>query len=259
MKRKQCKDLKTNWHLSLAEQTEWGLTAEQFINEGGKVIITGRSSETVNKGVEKLRKNPFGIVANAGNMKDILVLQKQVKQYTDSIDLLFANAGYGKLAPIEYADETHFHELFNMLVKGTFFTVNQVSPLMKPGGAIVLNTSIVTKIGITNFSVYSAAKSAVQSFIKTFAAEFTEKGIRVNGISPGHIKTNGFHNTGLSPEQIEGAIQSITRTIPFKRFGESSEIANAVSFLASQEASYIHGTELTVDVAISLSNDKNKT
>jgi NAD(P)-dependent dehydrogenase (short-subunit alcohol dehydrogenase family) len=103
-----------------------------------------------------------------------------------------------------------------------------------------------------NFSVYSAAKSAVQSFIKTFAAEFTAKGIRVNGISPGYIKTNGFNNTGLTPEQIEGVVNSIIPSIPFKRFGEAGEIASAVLFLASQEASYIHGTELTVDAGISV-------
>jgi NAD(P)-dependent dehydrogenase (short-subunit alcohol dehydrogenase family) len=185
-------------------------------------------------------------------MKDILLLREQVKQYTENIDLLFANAGYGKFAPVELTDETHFDELFNTLVKGTFFTVQQVLPLMKKGSTIVLNTSVVTEMGMQNFSVYSAAKSAVQSFIKTFAAEFTEKGIRVNGISPGYIKTNGFNNTGLSPEQIEGAIQSIIPTIPFKRFGEPSEIANAVLFLTSQDASYIHGAELTVDAGISV-------
>jgi len=227
-------------------------TAQQFINEGGKVIITGRSAETVNKAVEQLGTNAFGIVSNAGNMKDIFRLQEQVKQHTENIDLLFANAGYGKFAPIEFADETHFDELFNVLVKGTFFTVQQIVPLMKKGSAIILNTSVVTEMGMQNFSVYSAAKSAVQSFIKTFASEFTEKGIRVNGISPGYIKTNGFNNTGLSPEQIEGAVQSIIPTIPFKRFGEPTEIANAVLFLASQEASYIHGTELTVDAGISV-------
>lgn len=227
-------------------------TAQQFINEGGRVALTGRSAETINRAVEKLGANAFGIVSNAGNMKDILLLQEQVKQHTDNIDLLFVNAGYGKFAAIEYADETHFDELFDILVKGTFFTVQQISPMMKSGSAIVLNTSIVTEIGMVNFSVYSAAKSAVQSFIKTFASEFTEKGIRVNGISPGYIKTNGFNNTGLSPEQIEEAIQSIIPTIPFKRFGEPSEIANAVLFLFSQEATYIHGTELTVDAGLSI-------
>src|SRR5690606_9145468 len=130
-------------------------TAQQFINEGGKVIITGRSAKTVNKAVEQLGKNVFGIVSNAGNMKDIFLLQEQVKQYTENIDLLFVNAGYGTFAPIEYADETHFDELFNLLVKGTFFTVQQIAPLMKQGSAIILNTSVVTGMGMQNFSVYS--------------------------------------------------------------------------------------------------------
>lgn len=227
-------------------------TAQQFIYEGGKVIITGRSAETLNKAVHRLGTNASGIVSNAGNMKDVLLLQQQVKQYTDNIDMLFLNAGYGKFAAVEATDEALFDELFNTLVKGPFFTVQQILPLMKKGSAIVFNTSMVTGMGMQHFAVYSAAKSAVQSFIKTFAAEFTEKGIRVNGINPGHIKTNIFNNTGLNAEQIEGAIQNIIPTIPFKRLGEPSEIAHAVLFLASQEASYIHGTELTVDAGISV-------
>lgn len=227
-------------------------TAEQFINEGGKVVITGRSAETVNSAASRLGANAFGIVSDAGSMKDVLLLQKQVKQYTNNIDLLFANAGYGKFASVDLVDETHFDELFNTLVKGVFFTVQQLLPLLEEGSAIVFNTSMVTGIGMKNFSVYSAAKSAAQSFIKTFASEFTEKGIRVNGISPGHIKTNIFNNTGLDTAQIAGAIESIIPTIPFKRLGAPEEIANAVLFLASQEASYIHGAELAVDAGISV-------
>lgn len=227
-------------------------TAQQFINENGRVIITGRSANTVNKAVEQLGRNAFGLVSNAGNMKDILALPEQVKQYTRNIDLLFVNAGYGKFAPVEFADEANFDELFDMLVKGAFFTVQQMLPLMKNGSSIVLNTSVVTGMGMPNFSVYSAAKSAVQSFIKTFAAELTAKGIRVNGINPGYIATNGFNNTGLNAGQIEAAIQNIIPSIPFKRFGNPAEIAHAVLFLASQEASYIHGTELTIDAGFSV-------
>ncbi|GAA4130996.1 SDR family oxidoreductase [Sphingobacterium kyonggiense] len=227
-------------------------TAQQFINEGGKVVITGRSDETVSKAVEKLGENSHGIVSNAGSMHDIFKLQEQVKQYIDTIDFLFVNAGYGRFSSIEDANENHFDELFNMLVKGTFFTVQQILPIMKNGSSIVLNTSFVTEIGTANFSVYSAAKSAVKSFIKTFASELTEKGIRVNGISSGHIKTNIFNNTGLNADQIKAALEGIIPTIPFKRLGEPIEIANSVLFLASDEASYIHGTELTVDAGISV-------
>ncbi|SFJ88181.1 SDR family oxidoreductase [Myroides guanonis] len=227
-------------------------TAEQFIKEGGNAIITGRSIETVHRALEQLGKNSYGFVSNTANMMDILLLQEKVKQYTPHIDVLFVNAGYAKFSSVEIADESHFDELFNMIVKGTFFTVQQILPLMSNGSSIVLNTSVVNEMGMLNFSVYSAAKAAVKSFIKTFTTEFTEKGIRVNGVSPGYIKTNGFNNTGLNPKQIEDVIKNVIPTIPLKRFGAPSEIAHAVLFLASDEASYIHGTELIVDGAFSV-------
>ncbi|MBT2623431.1 SDR family oxidoreductase [Chryseobacterium sp. ISL-6] len=226
--------------------------AQQFIDEGGRAIITGRSLETVEKAINQLGEKAFGIVSDAGDMKDLLNLQANVRKYTNTIDLLFANAGYGKFMPIENVSESDFDELFNMLVKGPFFTVQQILPLMKNGSSVIFNTSVATEISMPNFSIYSAAKSAVQSFIKTFATELTERRIRVNGVSPGHIKTNIFNNTGLNKEQIEEAVQNIIPTIPFKRQGEPSEIANTVLFLASEEASYIHGAEIKVDAGISV-------
>lgn len=227
-------------------------TAQQYIQEGGKVIITGRSEENVKIAVNKLGENAFGMVSDAGRMSDLMSLRNKVKKVTENIDLVFANAGYGRFAPIENVDENHFDELFNTLVKGSFFTVQQILPLMKEGSSVIFNTSFVTEFGMPDFSVYSAAKSAVQSFIKTFATELAEKGIRVNGISPGHIKTNIFNNTGLSSEQIDKAVQNIIPTIPFKRQGEPSEIANTVLFISSDEASYIHGAELRIDAGISV-------
>jgi NAD(P)-dependent dehydrogenase (short-subunit alcohol dehydrogenase family) len=227
-------------------------TAQQYIQEGGKVIITGRSEENVKIAVNKLGENAFGIVSDAGRMSDLMSLRNKVKKVTENIDLVFANAGYGRFAPIENVDENHFDELFNTLVKGSFFTVQQILPLMKEGSSVIFNTSFVTEFGMPDFSVYSAAKSAVQSFIKTFANELTEKGIRVNGISPGHIKTNIFNNTGLPSEQINEAVQNIIPTIPFKRLGEPLEIANAVLFISSDEASYMHGAELRIDAGISV-------
>lgn len=227
-------------------------TAQQYIQEGGKVIITGRSEENVKIAVNKLGENAFGIVSHAGRMSDLMSLRNKVERLTENIDLVFANAGYGRFAPIENVDENHFDELFNTLVKGSFFTVQQILPLMKEGSSVIFNTSFVTEFGMPDFSVYSAAKSAVQSFIKTFATELAEKGIRVNGISPGHIKTNIFNNTGLSSEQIDKAVQNIIPTIPFKRQGEPSEIANTVLFISSDEASYIHGAELRIDAGISV-------
>jgi len=226
-------------------------TAKQFIDEGGHAIITGRSAKTVNEALAKLGANAYGIISNAGKMVDVWRLQEEVRQYTNTIHLLFVNAGYGKFSSVAEVSETHFDELFNMLVKGTFFTVQQLLPLMSNGSSVVFNTSFVTEVGMSNFSVYSAAKSAVSSFIKTFSAELADQGIRVNGISPGHIKTNIFNNTGLSKDAIDTALQSIIPTIPFKRLGEPEEIAKTVLFLASQEATYIHGEEIRVDAGIS--------
>ncbi|NML56483.1 SDR family oxidoreductase [Chryseobacterium cheonjiense] len=227
-------------------------TAQKFIHYGGKVIITGRSEEGVKNALEQLGNNASGIVSDAANMEDVMNLRNQVEKMTDSIHLVFANAGYGKFASIKNVNERHFDELFNMLVKGSFFTVQQMLPLMGKGSSVIFNTSFVTEVGMSDFSVYSAAKSAVQSFIKTFAAELSEKGIRVNGISPGHIRTNIFNNTGLSQNQIKEAVTYIISSIPFKRQGEPDEIANAVLFLASEEASYIHGTELRIDAGVSV-------
>jgi NAD(P)-dependent dehydrogenase (short-subunit alcohol dehydrogenase family) len=227
-------------------------TAEQFIREGGKVVITGRSEETVNKALRKLGENAFGMVSDAGNMKDVMQLREQVMNYAETLDLVFPNAGYGRFSPIENVDEGHFNELFNMLVKGPFFTVQQILPLMKRGSSVVFNTSMATEIAMPSFSIYSAAKSAVQSFVKTFAVELTDRGIRVNAVSPGHIKTNIFHNTGLTEEQIGQAVTDIIPTIPFRRQGNPEEIANTVLFLASDEASYIHGAEIKVDAGISV-------
>lgn len=227
-------------------------TARQFINEGAHVIITGRSDESLSKALEALGPNARGFVFESGNVQEMIQLQDKLLRFTTTIDVVFANAGYGKFASIEQVNHAHFDELFNMLVKGSFFTVQQSLPFMKAGSSIIFNTSVVTEYGTQNFSIYTAAKSAVKSFIKTFAAELAEKGIRVNGVSPGYISTNIFNNTGLSPEQIHDAVESITPSLPLKRFGTPDEIAAAVVFLASPDASYIHGAELLVDGALSV-------
>lgn len=226
-------------------------TAQEFINNDAKVIITGRSEKSVNKAIETLGKNAVGIVSNAGQLTDIFQLQNQIKKYADKIDVLFVNAGYGKFNSIENVTIEEFNEVFDMLVKGTFFTVQQVLPLMPQGSSIILNTTFLTDIGQPNMSIYTAAKASVQSFIKTFAAECTSKKIRVNGISPGYIATNIFNNTGMDQESIKNTIDAVTPTLPFKRFGEASEIAKTALFLASDDASYIHGIELRVDGGLS--------
>lgn len=222
-------------------------TAKTFIQEGAKVIITGRYQSTLDEAVAELGSNAFGIVSDAALMNDIQQLANEITSIEPKLDILFLNAGYGKFAPIEAVTEAMFDEIFNVLVKGPFFTVQTLLPLLKENGTIIFNTSVVTQYGSSYASIYSAAKSAVASFVKTFAAELIARNIRVNAISPGYTTTNGFYKTGMTEEQIQGIITSIIPTLPFKRFGKSQEIAQAVQFLASEEASYLHGTELVVD------------
>lgn len=222
-------------------------TALDFMEQGASVIITGRYQDTLDATVKELGYKARGFVSDAGKMEDLLQLQNKVKAMAPNIDILFVNAGYGKYAPIEYIDEAHFDEQFSVLVKGTLFTVQQILPLMKEGASVILNTSIVTEIGMANSAVYSAAKAAVQSFVKTFAAELAQKNIRINAVSPGPIQTNFFDKTGLSQEQIESFAGSVLPQVPLGRFGQPTEIAKVVTFLASGDSSFMHGTEVFVD------------
>jgi NAD(P)-dependent dehydrogenase (short-subunit alcohol dehydrogenase family) len=221
--------------------------AEDFIKEGAKVIITGREQKTLERAVIELGSNASGFILDNASMKDILTAKNKTTEIFDKIDILFANAGYGKFAPIEATSEEMFDELFQGLVKGTYFTIKELVPIINSGGSIIMTTSVVTEYGSENASVYSAAKAAVQSLTRTLAAELVSKNIRVNAVSPGYTNTEAFKKTGMSDDQIAGAKQYIAGTLPFKRFAEASEIAKAVTFLATDDASYLHGSEIVVD------------
>ena len=222
-------------------------TAQDFIREGAQVIITGRSRQSLQEALAFLNGQAKTLVSDSAKREDLNALGQKVKALTPSLDVLFVNAGIGKFAPIEQVDEAHFDEQFSVNVKGLFFTVQQLLPLMNPGGSIILNASVVREIGIPNASVYSATKAAVVSLAKTLAAELLGRKIRVNAISPGLTQTNFFTNTNLSHEQIEGFAAQMLPKIPLQRLGNAPEIAKAVTFLASDESSYLVGGDLKVD------------
>jgi len=222
-------------------------TAQLLSEQGAQVIITGRNQETVDLTAAEIGYNTIGLVSDAGSMRDLFHLNPLLRQYVTHLDIVFVNAGFGKYAPLEQINEAHYNEMFDVLVKGTLFTVQQVVPLLQTDSSIILNTSIVTEIGMANSSVYSAAKAAVQSFTKTFAAELIHKGIRVNAVSPGPITTNYFDRSNLSEEQIAQFTSSFAPQVPIQRFGKAREVAQAVLFLASSESSFIVGTEISVD------------
>lgn len=222
-------------------------TAKEFINEGAKVIFTSRNKANIEKAEKALGPNAKGIVSDAGNTNDLWKLKKEVQKVTDSVDVLFVNAGFGKFNSLRETSEDEFDNQFNTLVKGGYFTVQQLEPLMPDHSAIIFNTSVVTDMAMPGASVYGAAKSAVKYLNKSFANELKDRQIRVNAVSPGPIGTNFFNEAGVPEEQQQAMASQILSQVPMNRFGEPSEIAKTVLFLAGNESSFITGHEIQVD------------
>jgi len=175
-------------------------------------------------------------------------LYATVKQQKGHIDILFANAGTGQFAPLAAITEEHFDKTFNANVKGLLFTVQKALPLLKDGSSVILNASIVASTGAPAMGVYSASKAAVRSFARTFTTDLKDRKIRVNAVSPGVIPSPGYRNSlGMTEEQVKQYADSVVGNIPLGRTGTLDEIAKVVSFLASDESSYITGIELVVD------------
>jgi NAD(P)-dependent dehydrogenase (short-subunit alcohol dehydrogenase family) len=221
--------------------------AKDFIKEGAKVIITGRNPKTLWQKVEMLGSSAHSIVCDNASMADIDKLKEHILAITPTLDIVFANAGYGKFAPVEAVTEELFDELYSVLVKGTFFTIKEILPLVNKGGSVIVNTSIVAEYGSPNSSIYSSAKAALSSLVRNLSAELADKGIRINSVAPGYTETDAFNKTGMASEQITGIKEYVKTILPYKRFAEAEEIAKAVTFLASDDASYIHGAEIKVD------------
>jgi len=222
-------------------------TAKRFVNEGAKVVITGRRKEALDAAAKAIGPNATAIQADAGNLADLDRLYAEIKQLHGRIDVLFANAGGGEFASLEQVTEEHFDRTFNTNVKGVVFTVQKALPLMPDGATIVLNASIVSVKGMPTFGVYSATKAAVRSFARTWTNELKGRQIRVNVVSPGPIDTPAFDGLGGSEEATKQLKAGFASQVPLGRMGESDEIAKAVVFLASDDSSYVAGVELFVD------------
>ncbi len=222
-------------------------TAKQFVNEGAYVFITGRREAELAAAKKQIGKNATAIQGDVSNLDDLDRLFAQIKKEKDRIDIVFANAGVARYAPLGTITEDFFDSIFDINVKGVLFTVQKALPLLRDGGSIILNASIVGSKGLSSNSVYSATKAAVRSFARTWTTDLKDRGIRVNAISPGPIDTPGLSELLASSETGEQRKKMISNTVPLGRFGKPEEIAKAVVFLASDDASYITGIELFVD------------
>ena len=226
-------------------------TALAFANEGARVVLTGRDQATLDKAAAQLGKNVIAMRSDAGNVADGIKLAGLLQQEGVMLDAVFINAGVAKLAPFEAVGEEMWDATFNTNLKGPYFLIKALLPLLNPGAAIVLNGSINAHIGMPNTSVYAASKAALISLAKTLSSELLSKGIRVNVVSPGPVSTPIYGRLGLPAEQLTEVAASIQAQIPLKRFGAPEEIASAVLYLASSDSAYIVGTELVADGGMS--------
>ena len=226
-------------------------TALAFAREGARVVITGRDPSTLDQAKARLGVDSLAIRNDASRLADASVLAETLGRQGLRLDAVFINAGVVRLAALEAVDERLWDDSFNTNVKGPYFLLKALTPLLNPGAAIVFNGSINAHIGMPNSSVYSASKAALISLAKTLSAELLSRGVRVNVISPGPVETPIFRSLGVPAEQLPEIAASILAQIPLKRFGTPDEIASAVLYLSSAESAFIVGTELVIDGGMS--------
>ena len=222
-------------------------SAKRLHAEGARVVITGRDPRTLDAAVSEIGAGTVALQSDVSQLDDIERLFSIVESKLGKIDVLFANAGIAKFAPYSASQATLFDELFATNVKGAYFTLQKAIPHLNDGASVILNTSVAASKGTENMGIYAATKAAVRSFARTAATELKERNIRVNAVAPGPIATPIFGRIGLTEEQIDGFKSGISARVPLGRIGRPEEIASAVAFLASDDASYITGVELNVD------------
>jgi NAD(P)-dependent dehydrogenase (short-subunit alcohol dehydrogenase family) len=215
--------------------------AKLFVEEGAYLFVTGRRQKELDEAVRTIGDNVAGIQGDVANMADLDRLYETIGRAKGRIDVVVANAGVGEFAAFGKATEEHFDKLFDINVKGTFFTVQKALPLLVEGGSVILIGSVASVKGTSSFGVYGATKAALRSFARTWTTDLEERRVRTNVLSPGPIKTP------LSDRQSPDAIARIVSTVPMGRMGEPDEIARAALFLASDDSSFVTGIELFAD------------
>ncbi|WP_375562804.1 SDR family oxidoreductase [Bernardetia sp. OM2101] len=226
-----------------------GLAAARlFLAEGAKVMISGRTKEKLDKACEELGSDRVhSIKADISIATDRHALVSETVKVFGKIDVLHINSGIAKAAPIEQMTEEMYDEVFAVNLKGPYFMIQAALPEMNDGGAIVFTGSISNQIGQHSLSAYAASKAGLRSLARTFSAELLSRKIRINMVSPGVTQTPILNMPGLSADQVQGMIQALASQNPMKRIGQPEEIAKAALFLASEDASYMLGTEIIAD------------
>jgi len=222
-------------------------SAKLFQSEGAKVVILGSNKQRLEAAGMELTGEPLLVQADVRKVADIERAVEQTRAKFGHIDIVFANAGASTVAPLEAVTPQYLEDNLALNFMGTFFTIQKTAPLIPKGGSIIVTTSFLDVIGKPGLSVLAATKAAARSLVRTLGAELAPRGIRVNAVSPGAISTPFYSKMGLSETQLSAVASDLQSKIALQRFGDTRELANAVLFLASDEASYITGIELSVD------------
>src|SRR5215831_6531020 len=218
-------------------------TARQFLHEGARVMITGNSSANLDAAQRELGPDVVAVASNAADAPAQKELAETVQKTLGGLDVLFVNAGSVDMRPIEQIDEAAFDRSFAINVKGPYFLIRALLPVFANPASIVLNASVNAHIGMPNTSIYAASKAALASLIRTLSGELISRGVRVNAVSPGPISTPLYTKLGFSENDLKTVAASIQGQVPAGRFGDPSEIAKAVVFLASDESAFTVGSE----------------
>ncbi len=225
-------------------------TAQLLKEKGAEVIISGRSEQRVKEAAANL--DVKGIVADVSKLSAIDQLVESVKESHDKVDILFVNAGIFAPAPVGQIPEEMFDQQMGINFKGALFTTEKFLPILNDGASIINLSSVNAYTGMPNTAVYAASKAALNSYTRTAATELAPRKIRVNSVNPGPVETPIFGKTGMPEEQLSGFAEAMQNRVPLKRFGQASDIAKLVGFLASDDASFITGSEYNIDGGINI-------
>lgn len=221
-------------------------SAQELAAQGAKVYIIGRRQQELDAAIALIGTSAKGIRADVSRLDDLDKVYAQIAEESGRLDILFANAGGGDMLALGAITEEHFDRIFGTNVRGVLFTVQKALPLLGAGSSIILTASTVSVKGTANFSVYSASKAAVRNFARSWALDLQGRGIRVNVVSPGPVKTPGLGGL-VAEEERQGLFDALAAQVPLGRIGEPAEVGKAVAFLASDAASFINAIELFVD------------
>jgi NAD(P)-dependent dehydrogenase (short-subunit alcohol dehydrogenase family) len=223
-------------------------TAKRFAAEGAQVIVTGRRQAELDAAVDAIGHGASGQRVDSSKLADLDAFYERVAATHGRIDVLFTNAGGGDMLPLGEITEQQYDDTFDRNVKGVLFTVQKALPLLSKGASVILTGSTAANMGTAAFSVYAASKAAVRSFARNWILDTKERGIRINTVVPGPIRTPGLVElAGPDAQAQQGLLDYLTTQIPLGRVGEPDEVAKAVTFLASDDASFVNGSELYVD------------